>query len=313
MSDESETRNWLELPRELTVAILSRLGPVDILTSAQSVRIPPCGDLSTSTITATGPSVISRICASEPSIAAKAIWLISTSSTLLLITFLNVKLRHKGLCKAAKKLALVEELDISYCCSIALVEELDISYCCSISAAALIVVDRRCPHVKSFKYNKQDRYHYGFTNTYVSRDKTAKAIAQNMHELRHLHLFGNKLTNCGLEAILDGCPHLKSLDLRHCFNVSLQGICGKYVPNRSNIYGNPKILFKTTNFMMFTTNLLYMMMMMMMKMTHPNLLTVIQCLMGTMFANLSNQIVTTPMSPTIMSLLMNTCVTIDEF
>ncbi|GLT65003.1 hypothetical protein SLA2020_374600 [Shorea laevis] len=37
MSDESETRNWLELPRELTVAILSRLRPVDILTGAQSV------------------------------------------------------------------------------------------------------------------------------------------------------------------------------------------------------------------------------------------------------------------------------------
>ncbi|GLT85711.1 hypothetical protein SLE2022_038910 [Rubroshorea leprosula] len=114
----------------------------------------------------------------------------------------------KGLCKAVKKLAFMEELDISYCSS---------------SAAALIVVGRRCLHLKSFKYNKQDRCRYGFTNMYGSRDNAAKAIAKNMHELRHLHLFGNKLTNCGLEAILDSCPHLESLDLSHCFSVSLQG------------------------------------------------------------------------------------------
>ncbi|GLT85709.1 hypothetical protein SLE2022_038890 [Rubroshorea leprosula] len=114
----------------------------------------------------------------------------------------------KGLCKAAKKLALLEELDISYC---------------RISAVALIVVGRHCPHLKSFKYNKQDRDRHRFTNMDSSRDKAAKAIAQNMHELLHLQLFGNKLTNCGLETILDGCPHLKSFDLRHCSNVSLQG------------------------------------------------------------------------------------------
>ncbi|KAJ4705054.1 F-box protein SKIP19-like [Melia azedarach] len=44
-----------------------------------------------------------------------------------------------------------------------------------------------------------------------------------MHGLRHLQIFGNKLTNNGLQAILDGCPLLQSLDLRQCFNVSLGG------------------------------------------------------------------------------------------
>ncbi|OVA00182.1 Leucine-rich repeat [Macleaya cordata] len=42
-------------------------------------------------------------------------------------------------------------------------------------------------------------------------------------QLRHLHLFGNFLTNNGLRAILDGCPHLESLDLSQCFNVNLEG------------------------------------------------------------------------------------------
>lgn len=44
-----------------------------------------------------------------------------------------------------------------------------------------------------------------------------------MPELRHLQLFGNKLTNDGLQTILDGCPHLESLDLRQCYNVTLGG------------------------------------------------------------------------------------------
>ncbi|KAI3874200.1 hypothetical protein MKX03_014232 [Papaver bracteatum] len=44
-----------------------------------------------------------------------------------------------------------------------------------------------------------------------------------MPQLRHLHLFGNKLTNAGLSGILNGCLHLESLDLRQCFNLSLEG------------------------------------------------------------------------------------------
>ncbi|CAK9181171.1 unnamed protein product [Ilex paraguariensis] len=44
-----------------------------------------------------------------------------------------------------------------------------------------------------------------------------------MHELRHLQLFGNNLTNDGLQAILSDCPHLVSLDLRQCFSISLAG------------------------------------------------------------------------------------------
>ena len=54
-------------------------------------------------------------------------------------------------------------------------------------------------------------------------NEEAIAIAENMHELRHLQIFGNKLTNSGLETILNGCPHLKSLDLRQCFNIYLEG------------------------------------------------------------------------------------------
>ena len=58
-------------------------------------------------------------------------------------------------------------------------------------------------------------------------DDEALAIAKNVPELRHLLLNGNRVTNDGLQAILDGCPHLESLDLRKCFNVTLSGNLGK--------------------------------------------------------------------------------------
>ncbi|CAF2316239.1 unnamed protein product [Brassica napus] len=54
-----------------------------------------------------------------------------------------------------------------------------------------------------------------------SRDKSddvALAIAETMPGLRHLQLFGNKLTEAGLNAILDSCPNLEHLDLRNCYN-----------------------------------------------------------------------------------------------
>lgn len=49
------------------------------------------------------------------------------------------------------------------------------------------------------------------------RNDSALAIAGTNH-LNDLMLFRNRLTNEGLCAILVGCPHLESLDLRQCFN-----------------------------------------------------------------------------------------------
>lgn len=51
----------------------------------------------------------------------------------------------------------------------------------------------------------------------------AIAIAKNFPGLRNLELVGNEMTDVGLQAVLDGCPHLESLDLRCCFNIRMQG------------------------------------------------------------------------------------------
>ncbi|GKC80912.1 F-box domain containing protein, partial [Tanacetum coccineum] len=59
------------------------------------------------------------------------------------------------------------------------------------------------------------------------RNDLSIAIGKNLHELRHLELIGNSMTNIGLEAILDGCRHLELLDLRMCEYVDVNTDLGK--------------------------------------------------------------------------------------
>ncbi|PWA86192.1 F-box domain, cyclin-like protein [Artemisia annua] len=59
-------------------------------------------------------------------------------------------------------------------------------------------------------------------------DEEIIAISENLGELRHLELRRNySLSNIGLQAILNGCPCLKVLDLRLCPYVDLKGDIGK--------------------------------------------------------------------------------------
>ncbi|XP_026396453.1 putative F-box/LRR-repeat protein 23 [Papaver somniferum] len=87
---------------------------------------------------------------------------------------------------------------------------------CSLLEDTLVSVGNSCPQLKSLRLNRGHRRPHG------ECDDEALAIAWNMPELRQLQLFGNRLTNEGLESILDGCMHLGSLDLRQCFYVNLE-------------------------------------------------------------------------------------------
>ncbi|RID40484.1 hypothetical protein BRARA_J00524, partial [Brassica rapa] len=113
------------------------------------------------------------------------LWNFCTNSLLSYIA------HSKGLAEAVVKLPLLEELEVSDCSYI--------GYCSSLGDT---------PKVVGQSYKSDD---------------VALAIAETMPGLRHLQLFGNKLTEAGLNAILDSCPNLEHLDLRNCYNLNLSG------------------------------------------------------------------------------------------
>ncbi|KAK7303083.1 hypothetical protein RJT34_13982 [Clitoria ternatea] len=226
-------RNWLDLPRDVVCTIFQKLGAVEILMNAQRVcslwrNISKDPHL--------WRTIDMRNFGDNEMNFALAIMCrraIDYSSGLLLdinieyfgdddllhyITDSTSHLRRlrlaccyqisdEGLCDVAKKLSQLEELDITIM---------------RLSKDPLEAIGRRCPHLKSLKFNME-----GYRRPHIECDEVAYAIAETMPELRHLQLFGNKLTDDGLLAILDGCPHLESLDLRQCFNVTFSGSLGR--------------------------------------------------------------------------------------
>lgn len=102
-----------------------------------------------------------------------------------------------------KKLPVLEELSI---------------YVTHISKEAIESVGLYCPMLKTLKLNNNPLRSREFSRFPNER---AIAIGENLGGLRHLELIGDKMTNVGLEVILDGCRHLESLDLRACSYIDL--------------------------------------------------------------------------------------------
>lgn len=122
---------------------------------------------------------------------------------------------YEGLSEVLKKLPLLEELTLCFT---------------DISKEDIEAAGRCCPLLKSLKINKQGvRYRDMDSDEEVQMEynEEAVAIGKNLRELRHLQFIGNSMSNIGLQAIMDGCPHLESLDLRRCPNISLDGDLGK--------------------------------------------------------------------------------------
>ncbi|MED6152080.1 hypothetical protein PIB30_088574 [Stylosanthes scabra] len=225
---KTASRNWLDLPNDLTLAIISRLDTFQILTRAQLVcrqwRSICLDPLMWRTINICDVEnddysrcfhlekmwrhAIDRSCGLLEDISIE---FFGSDDLLKYIIDSKCKLRRlqlvlclgnitKGLFEIAERLPMLEELDIT-----------SGRY---ISSVVLEAIGRGCPLLKSFKFNENGAF-YG--------NDQAFAIAKNMPNLRHLQLVNNYLDKSGVSAILDGCPRLESLDLRGCCNVELEG------------------------------------------------------------------------------------------
>ncbi|KAK2998518.1 hypothetical protein RJ639_022674 [Escallonia herrerae] len=230
----AQNPNWLELPPEVTASILRRLGAVELLETAQKVcttwrsicKDPAMWrtvDIRSSRETNLWLHDVEKITMRAVDLSCgqlEGITIANFASDHLLLYIADRSSQLKRLqlvhCygnispetfrEAFKKLPLLEELHI---------------YFTAFDKGNIEVAGRFCTLLKSFKLNRQAYKHPG------KCDEEALAIAESMPELRHLQLFGSTMTDDGLGAILDKCPHLESLDLRQCFNVSLAGDVGK--------------------------------------------------------------------------------------
>ncbi|KAF8775002.1 hypothetical protein HU200_005051 [Digitaria exilis] len=118
----------------------------------------------------------------------------------------------QGFTEAVQGLPLLEELELSLYDN-----ELELSLCDNVAGGFQVFefVGEVCPQMKYFRLNRS-RFDY----TEWNKNKDVRGIA-TMHGLHSLQLFSNHLTDEGLETILNNCPHLESLDMRHCFNINM--------------------------------------------------------------------------------------------
>ncbi|KAI3958760.1 hypothetical protein MKX01_023436 [Papaver californicum] len=224
-----EIRNWLELPHDVLSHIFLKLGAFDILLSAQSVcptwrkvskepslfrlidmRNGSASDDLMCNVEKIAREAVDRSCGQLVEFSVEYFGsdellahIADKSGELRCLRLVSCyRISDDALIDMAKKAVMLEELEICHR---------------SLSKDTLIAVGNACPQLKSFRLNRR-----GCMRPHIEFDDDALAIAENMPELRHLHLLG-KLNSVGLKAILDGCLHLESLDLRQCFYVNLEG------------------------------------------------------------------------------------------
>lgn len=229
-------RNWLELPSDLMANILQRIGVFDILENAQKVCTlwrQICKDPAMWRLISmdnfsdpSGRPICQEMCKNAVDRSQGQLTDIS------IIDFCDEDLLQY----VAQRSSLLKRLEIIYCFGelygiwgeslkkFPLLEELSI-YTTDISEEDIEAAGRYCPMLKTLRVN-QPFYSFSEDNDEESlriKNTLALAIGKNLPELRHLELIGNNMTNIGLKAILDGCCHLESLDLRRCLNIDLKG------------------------------------------------------------------------------------------
>ncbi|XP_057753044.1 F-box protein SKIP19-like [Arachis stenosperma] len=222
------TRNWLDLPYEMTLLIMTKLGAFHILTSAQKVcrlwhsismdpflwrTIDMC-NLGREKYMAYDLRKMCRHAVDRSRGQLVDFEVQGFGVNGLLNYILDSGCHLRCLClvqcnddsdweflelrKMAPKLSVLEELDLTFC---------------HISIFELEAIGQSCPLLRSLKLR----------GGRSMGNEAAYIISGNMPMLRHLELYEDSLNHEGLLAILKGCPHLEYLDLQNCRHLKLQG------------------------------------------------------------------------------------------
>ncbi|XP_071687202.1 F-box protein SKIP19-like [Rutidosis leptorrhynchoides] len=233
---KNPTVNWLELPEDLTANILQRIGVFDILQNAEKVCTTwrkICKDPCMWRVISMDNQGELRDRALRRPLCIKICKLVADRSQGQLVDLsIHDFGRYELLRDISDRSSQLKRLQLIRCRGgmythwgvflrkFPLLEEISTEYTC-LCDKDFEDVGRYCPLLKTFKLNavfpiladKEDD---------DDANELAIIIAKNLPNLSHLELIGNTMTNNGLQAILDGCTHLESLDIRHCFYLDLK-------------------------------------------------------------------------------------------
>ncbi|GJN19691.1 hypothetical protein PR202_gb06992 [Eleusine coracana subsp. coracana] len=218
---EGETRDWSEMPTDALAAVFGKLDAAELLTGAglvcrawhrlaatdptlwRRVDMSDQGDL----LETEEAEAMARAAVDRP----RAPWrrsgpTPSASSLKSLQLSLCHMVSNEGFSEAIKGFSELEELDITFC---------------SLYGSVCEAIGKACLQLKCFRLNERWTILHSEYLDGLDDDTEALGIASTMPGLQDLQLIGNNITNDGLMAILDCCPHLKSLDIRQCYNIQL--------------------------------------------------------------------------------------------
>ncbi|KAL3634256.1 hypothetical protein CASFOL_021310 [Castilleja foliolosa] len=254
-SSSSAPPPWIELPRDVTENILSRLGPVEILENAQKVCTTwrsVCNEPSLWRVIEMKSSDYGSLCRltrmyrhavdlSQGELIDVNIKFLCPDDLLQYISERSSRLKSlrlrvchkvssKCLTTAVSKFPELEVLHIFYL-------SFYVHMPLFITAKEIEAIGISCPKLKSFAFN-------------ISCDKRelleidenyALSIAKNMPNLHHLCLDMETVSREGVKAIFNGCPNLESLILRDCLvfysDNQSSGINSIVVSRGSEAYG----------------------------------------------------------------------------
>ncbi|KAM7266567.1 hypothetical protein ACFE04_004464 [Oxalis oulophora] len=233
----AESRNWLDLPDEVTAKILMKLSVVEIIDRAQKVCVSwrrICKDpsmwrhIDMSNLNDLDANYnLKKLCfhlidRCQGNLIDISIDYFASYDILRYIAERTTGLKRLRLYSAPSNifsagLSGSREGMIETALNFPLLEELEATLC-YFSVEALKVIGKSCPLLRCLKWNKVVRR--VCRSDYSGCNEEALTIAETMPGLRHLQLFGNDMTDDGLQAILKACPHLESLDLRGCVHLT---------------------------------------------------------------------------------------------